>query len=607
MSDDFETELRSIYFQEASENLEEAEATYLKFNENMSMDIIEKSFRFAHNLKGSSKAVGFNEVADLLHHMENVLLALKKKELVCSANIANILLEANDTVKDTINNLKQDANYKPNYSTILEKINSIKNSVPVQAENKVEPKVQSVSDMVFDNKPEEKKEVLAQVSQETSAQVSQETSPQEKQLVLPEENKAISAVENSTQNKKPSVKKEITDEHIRVSLGKIAKLQNYIGEMVILEGILKENLRNDIHPSIKNIFRQLDKNTKEVQETVMGLRLVPVKPVFQKLSRTIRDTSALLGKKINLEFIGEEIEIDKFILDQISDPLMHMVRNAVDHGIENEQERIEKNKPVEGFLSVQAIHEGGTLVINIIDDGKGLDPKVLFEKAVAKGIIQANKILTNEQCLQLIFASGFSTKVETTEISGRGVGMDVVKTNIENLNGSIQIESEVNKGTHFKIVVPLSIGILSAFIVESCGKKYVVPLHKVKEAISLKMNPLKNVPGMGNIVILRKEEIPVFDLAVGLSLEQKNENNDEKVILVMEDSNQKFGVILDKIVSIQSIVTKSLGEELRCQSGIIGSVILGDGSAVPILEMPSLIKSEIFIQNIQRTQKRVIL
>ena len=603
--DEFETELRNIFFQEASENLEEVEAAYLQFNEALSVELIEKSFRLTHNLKGSSKAVGFAEASDLLHHIENVLTALKKKTIVCTQSISTTLLQANDAVKILLYNLKQDDSYKTDLTKILDKIDSIlKNPQPAleqkpiieqKPENLAEEKSKQVP-----TAPSVEYELFTDVPViKTKPKPSVKKEAEEIQSAPVKTTKAAPQNENA---------KEITDEFIRVPLKKIAMLQNYIGEMVILESILKEHLKLDSSKKLKNLFRQLDKNTKEVQETVMGLRLVSVKPIFQKLSRTTRDTSSQLNKKIRVEFVGENLEIDKFILDQISDPLMHMVRNAIDHGIEEGAERLANNKPQEGVVLVQIENEGGSLIIRIEDDGKGLDPKFLYEKAISKGFISRSKVLTDEQCFRLIFTSGFSTKQEATDISGRGVGMDVVKTNIEALGGKINIQSEIGKGTKFKITLPLSIGIMSAFVVEVAERKYVIPLHKVKEALNLKNSSIKNIPEIGNVVILRSEEIPVYDLALGLNIKKnENANVDEKVILIMEESNNKMGVILDKILNIQSVVTKNLGEELRCQSGIIGSVILGDGSVVPILEIPALIQGDHFSQNIQRMQNKVMI
>ena len=611
MSDDFEAELRNIYFQEAAENLEESEAGYLIFNKDIRIEIIEKSFRLAHNLKGSSKAVGFIEVSDLLHHIEGILLGLKNKTIICNQNISNVLLEGNDKVKEIISHLKDDPKYKSDYSILLNKINEIKINNGIEIKSilpKPEANKESGDIKLNIEAKENHTPPIAHITYQpkyAEIQSQKATTPLAQQE--PNENKPSPlCLENNI--KSIHGKKDVTDEYIRIPLERISKLQNYIGEMVILESILRENLKSETSPSIKNIFRQLDKNTKVVQETVMNLRLVPIKPVFQKLARTARDISGQLNKDIQLEFIGEEIEIDKFILDQISDPLMHMIRNAIDHGIEDVETRIAKKKQGVGKIIVQAQQESGSLVITIEDDGKGLNSKFLLEKARSKGIIDANLNLSDEQCYQLIFASGFSTKSEATDISGRGVGMDVVRTNIENLNGHIQIKSEIDKGTVFKISVPISIGILSAFVVEVSEQKFIIPLHKVKETINLKNSVRKLIPGMGHIVILRNEEIPIYDLAIGLNLaKHKDSIIDEKVIIIIEDKNQKIGVILDRIINIQSVVTKSIGQELRCNSGIIGSVILGNGAAVPILEIFSLVQSEAFVQNIERTLNKVMI
>ncbi len=612
MSDDFEKEIQSIFFQEAFINLEEAEEVYLKLDENSPIDIIERSFRHAHNLKGSAKAVGFNEVSNFLHNIEALLLLIKNKTIVCTKDVGTVLLECNDKLRSIINELKNNSSFIPECSEYINKINNLKTSLAenqgiiLSTEKKEE--IGAENDIVFfadTNTSQELSEKTAEIKEEKIQSSSEKHETDNNNIAL------NYVQQKPVQTSAKKQKKDLSAEFLRVPLQKVEKLQNYVGEMVILESMLKEQVKTEQSQLLKNYFRQLDKITKEVQDTVMSLRLIPIKPIFQKLSRTARDTSLSLNKNIEIKFIGEETEIDKFVLDEISDPLMHMVRNSIDHGIETPEERKNKNKPEVGTVTVQATHESGYLVLIINDDGKGLNAKILHEKAEQKGVIKKGLNLTEAECFQLIFAPGFSTKAEATEISGRGVGMDVVKTNIESLNGSISIESEIDKGTHFKIKIPLSIGIMDAFIIEICNEKFVIPIAQIKETINLQNCNIKHVTTLGDVLILRNEEIPIIDLGLGLSVpnyaNKNKEQNKERVIMVTQDKEQKVGVLVDKILTIQSVVTKSLGEELRLESGIVGSVILGDGKAVPILETSSLIKNRSFMQNLQRNNNRILL
>ncbi len=563
--DNIDNEMHKIFFQEAAVNCEESEKNYLAMSTDPTNETIEQAMRLSHNLKGSAKAVGFYDISDILHNVEEVLLLFKNNLIEFSQEFITLLLECNDRVKYIVEKLKNDPSYKANYEDILLKINEYKTKSPSLPVDNV-----LVDDITFLDEVElEKKENVEEI------------------------------VLNTTKRKAKKI--EDADEMIRVSIGKVNQLQEYIGELVILESMLKEQLKIDSSNALKNLFRQMDKITKEVQDNVMSLRLVPILPVFQKLMRTSRDISIEINKKIITEFNGDNTEIDKSILDEISDPLIHMMRNAIDHGIENAEERAAKGKDPEGKITVSAMHEGRFLVIKFADDGKGLDPALIKQKAIEKGLIDKDTILSTDKCFDLIFLPGFSTKAITTDISGRGFGMDIVKNNIENIGGNIQIISEINKGTEFIIRIPLSIGILDAFIVQVKEEKYVIPVQQVRESISFKKSNINHVQGLGDILTLREEEIPIYHLGYGLSTPKYQQNtNEEKVIMILQNRDKKLGVVVDNIINIQSVVTKTFGDELRCEQGITGGVILGDGIPVPIIEIADLIEGNEFKKNIAK-------
>jgi two-component system chemotaxis sensor kinase CheA len=590
MADDFEKELINTFFQESDINLEEAEEVYLQFSENTPLDLLSRSFRLAHNLKGSAKAVGFLEVSEILHNLESLLLKLKNKEISVNNEIVNLLLKANDKVKLIINELKRDTQYTSDYKKLVTEIKDVienKNSnEETEQEKKHEEKV------IIEESPAIKEEFGFFGSD------------------VPKKEEHPNIVSHNKAKKKENKKPENIDDVIRVSISRIEKLQNNIGEIVIIESMIEEQINNKDFNELKNTFRLLYKITKEVQDIIMSLRLVSIKPVFQKLTRTAHDASEFLNKKIDLIFTGEDTEVDKFILDEIADPLMHMVRNSIDHGIESEEVRKNKNKSIVGNISVTASHESGDLVLVVQDDGAGMNPQMIYESAVKKKLLKGTEKLSEEECYKLIFAPGFSTKAETTEISGRGVGMDVVKTTIDELNGRIEIKSKVNEGTKFKIKIPLTIGIMDAFITEISNKKYVIPLNQFVECMSLSKCKIKYISNIDCIIILRDEEIPIFDLSQGFGNIMKDNNsikNKEKSVFIIKSNDKKIAAVVDKIIAIQSIVTKSLGEELRCEKGIVGSVILGDGKAAPILEIGDLVLSHSFQKNFQRSKNRIEL
>ncbi|WP_338635509.1 chemotaxis protein CheA [Spirobacillus cienkowskii] len=597
MADDFEKELINTFFQESDINLEEAEEVYLQFSENTPLDLLSRSFRLAHNLKGSAKAVGFLEVSEILHNLESLLLKLKNKEISVNNELVNLLLKANDKVKLIISELKNNNQYTSDYKIL---VSEIKDFIENRNSN------QGVEQETGQNTEQEKQIVIEEnppIKEEFGFFGSDVPKKEEHPIIVSNNN--INKVKKK-ENKKP----ENVDDVIRVSISRIERLQNNIGEIVIIESMIEEQINNKDFNELKNTYRLLYKITKEVQDIIMSLRLVSIKPVFQKLTRTAHDTSLFLNKKIDLKFNGEDTEIDKFILDEIADPLMHMIRNSIDHGIENEEIRISKNKATVGTINVTASHESGDLVLVVQDDGAGMNPQTIYESAVKKRLIKGTEKLTDEECYKLIFAPGFSTKAETTEISGRGVGMDVVKTTIDELNGKIEIKSKINEGTKFKIRIPLTIGIMDAFITEISNKKYVIPLNQVVECMSLSKCKIKYISNIDSIIILRNEEIPIFDLSEGFGNIKKENNsikNTDKSVFIIKSNDKKIAAVVDKIIAIQSIVTKSLGEELRCEKGIVGSVILGDGKAAPILEIGDLVLSHSFQKNFQRSKNRIEL
>ncbi|WP_186648285.1 chemotaxis protein CheA [Fluviispira vulneris] len=561
--ENIDNEMHKIFFQESAVNFEESEKNYLAMSTEPTNETIEQALRLSHNLKGSAKAVGFYDISDILHNVEELLILFKNNLIEFNQEFVTLLLECNDRVKYIVEKLKINPSYKANYEDILLKINEYKTKSPsLPKENVLEDDITFLDEVDLVKTEEEKEE--------------------KEEKIVDTQKRRIKKVEDA-------------DEMIRVSIGKVNKLQEYIGELVILESMLKEQLKVETSNVLKNLFRQMDKITKEVQDIVMSLRLVPILPVFQKLMRTSRDISIELNKKIITEFNGDNTEIDKSILDEISDPLIHMMRNAIDHGIENSEERLAKGKNIEGKITVSAMHEGRFLLIKFADDGKGLDPALLKQKAIEKGLINKDTVLSIEKCFDLIFLPGFSTKTITTDISGRGFGMDIVKNNIENIGGNVQIISQINKGTEFIIRIPLTIGILDAFIVQVKEEKYVIPVQQVRESISYKKSDVNHVQGLGDILTLRQEEIPIYHLGYGLNTPKyQQNNNEEKVIIILQNRDKKIGVVVDNIINIQSVVTKTFGDELRCEQGITGGVILGDGIPVPIIEVADLIEGNEF-------------
>jgi len=361
-----------------------------------------------------------------------------------------------------------------------------------------------------------------------------------------------------------------------------------VGEMVILQSGLKEQALLSNSPALRKMVQQLSKVSKEIQETSMSLRMVPIKPVFQKMQRIVRDTSLSLNKDVGIQLVGEDTEIDKTILEKISDPLVHLIRNSVDHGIENVELRKERKKPLKGAVILRSFHQSGKLIIEVVDDGGGLDAEKLKKKAIEKNIIPADARLSEADAFKLIFAPGFSTKELVTDVSGRGVGMDVVRTNILQLGGEVQIESKLGVGSTFRIVLPLTLAIVDAMILLYAGQKFVVPVNQVFETVKPDKDNIRR-SSLGDILILREDNLPLFQLGDFFAI--KNSNPIESMIaIVIRAGGKPFAFMVDDIIGQSQVVVKQLGADLQGMAGISGSTILGDGKPALIIEPPDLLK-----------------
>ena len=322
----------------------------------------------------------------------------------------------------------------------------------------------------------------------------------------------------------------------------------------------------------------------------MGLRLVPLKQTFQKMQRIVRDTAQSLNKKVILEINGEDSELDKTVVDRLGDPLVHLVRNAVDHGLESTEARIAAGKPGQGTIKLRAYHRSGRIAIEVRDDGHGLNPDLLRKKGIEKGLISANQNYSDQDLFALIFHPGFSTKSAVTDISGRGVGLDVVKTNIEKLlQGEVQLETVRGQGTCFRITLPLTMAIIDGMVVRAGRERYIVPLTHVHESLRPRQNDVSNHSGLGQILNLRGEAMPMHRLARLLGDYSPHQaDNREETAIVVRSGTHPYAIIVDEIVGRQQVVIKKLGDELANVKGMSGGAILGDGCAAVILDLNEL-------------------
>ncbi len=591
--DDFDTELKIGFLDEAAQLVTDVEQCFLGLESNPNdIENLNKIFRLAHNLKGSSKAVGFDAFGEFTHEFESFILKVKNGDLTATSKVINLLLRSNDHVAQMIDGLKKDLSATFDSSVLLKEMSSFSEPAPEAGAETASSISADVTESSFAEPLAEEAQVeivrssQSELAASPIATVSAPMAPGKVQ-----EGHALAPVSKSTNPPQH-------DESLRVSLAKVESLINFVGEMAILQSVLREQTQSYDSPLLRKTVQQIGKVSKEIQEVSMGLRMVPVKPTFQKMQRIVRDTAQALGKEVAINLIGEETELDKTVLEKINDPLVHLIRNSVDHGIESADIRLASGKEARGQVKLCAYHRAGKLILQVSDDGAGLNPEKLKKKAIEKGIVKPDNQLSDKEALNLIFAPGFSTKEKVTDVSGRGVGMDVVKTNIQDLGGEVLIDSKIGFGTTFKIILPLTLAIIDAMVLRYSDEKYVIPLNHVFETLRPNSSSINSGP-LGELLLLRAETLPLYRLGDFFGIRSTSLQSD-MIAIVIRSGPEPFAILVDDILGQFQIVTKMLGAELQGIKGISGSTILGDGKPALILEPQELLTRKISNNFVQK-------
>jgi two-component system, chemotaxis family, sensor kinase CheA len=388
--------------------------------------------------------------------------------------------------------------------------------------------------------------------------------------------------------------KKVETASIRVDTEKIDKLINLVGELVITQSMLSDlgaRFAMDKLPVLQERISQLERNTREIQERVMAVRMLPIGTAFNRFPRLVRDLAAKNGKQIQLLMSGEETELDKTVMESIGDPLTHLVRNSADHGLETPEERKAAGKPEQGTVTLNAFHEGGSICIAVADDGRGLNRDKILAKATQQGLIGESEKLTDEQVWQLIFRPGFSTADKVTDVSGRGVGMDVVKRNIEGLGGTVAIRTELGKGTTFTLKLPLTLAIIEGMTVRVGPETYIVPLVSIVESIQPRPSAVKPVAGQGEVVNVRGAYCPVVRLGDVFGVKPDCDDPAKAILVILETEGERAAVMVDELLGQQQVVIKSLEKNFRKVDGMAGATILGDGTVAFILDVRGLLEA----------------
>ncbi len=545
------------FIAESAESLETLDQKFVELEKKPGdLPLLNDIFRSIHTIKGAAGFLGFDQMVEVTHVTEDVLNKLRKSEMSVTPAVMDAILRAVDMIRVILANIREKNGRKEDTSGVLALLGGI-----------------------LDGKGAEKDEAAPPLPEKPAAD---------------EEQKQQRADE--AQGAAASAK----DHAIRVDIDRLDTVLNLAGELVLSRNRLmrlgtrlsESSVDGELQSQVSEAIAQLDLVTSDLQLGVMKIRMQPIAKVFNKFPRMVRDLARQTGKQMELVLSGEETEMDKTVIEEIGDPLVHLIRNAVDHGMEFPEERAAKGKPQCGTIALSAYQEGRNIIVSVSDDGKGIDPEAVKRSAVEKGIISADEAerLTERDALGLIFLPGFSTAKEVSSISGRGVGMDVVKTNISRINGTISIDSEIGKGTRIVFRLPLTLAIIQALTVEAGGEVYAIPLSNVIENIRVTGDEIKTIEGREAINI-RDRVVPVVRLGALVSGKDSPGKSEWKYIVVIGIGEKSFGVLVDRLHGQEEIVMKSMSEYLKGTEGVAGACITGDGNVILILDMAGLLTS----------------
>jgi len=578
---DFDQDMKLAFLEEAQALLDETEAAFIALDEgDRSPDLIDRIFRLAHNFKGSAKTVGLQHLSDFGHAFEDVLTKVKNGTLIPDKDVCTVLLQTLDHFKSYVAGLKEDLKYIHDTEAIIATLNSLANETTLQNSESVETNISTMSS-------------ASDTAETPPAQTS--GAEVETELAAAKEPVAALPIELAvTRSSSVPKAKPAEEENLKVNRKKLDTLLNLIGELVVnqsmVAGFRDLQLLNS-EPSMRTISA-MEKIVLEIQSISMALRMTPIAPLFQKLKRIARDASGSLSKTIQFQTEGEHVEVDKIVLEKISDPLTHLVRNAVDHGIETDEERTRADKDSVAVVTLSAQQKEDRIIITLADNGRGMNAKKLIAKAIEKSLIPASAQLSDEDAYALIFKPGFSTKEQVTDMSGRGVGMDVVQKAIEDLKGHIQIQTKLGEGSKFTISLPLSMSILTGMVVGIDQKKYVVPISQLVETVELSHFRIETSTDKGRMFNLRGDIIPVYSMSRILHSQPVSSMDPTKrrTGLITIYNGKKYSFEIDEIFGQQQIVLKKLGYEMRNLPGIVAGAILNTGEPGLVLDLSDFIE-----------------
>src|SRR3990167_1785456 len=540
--------------------------------------LINEIFRAVHSIKGSAGFLGFNRLVEVAHQSENILNKIRQNEMQAAPETIDIILESIDVLKTLLKEVKES-------SGELVDINPIKRKLVLLLEfsSNTEAPPPPLQGTKEDENPSPQPSPLG-------GEGKGEGGFPDETIISPKDAKA-------DDNVMPAANQQEKDKTLRIDTDRLDQVMDLVGELVLSRNRLNKIISDmegtiDGDERLKSLLEttsNLNLITTDLQLAVMKMRMVPIRKVFNKFPRMVRDISRKANKKINLEIYGEATEVDKSVIEELNDPLVHIIRNSIDHGIETSIERMRKGKSECGTITLGAFQEGNSIVVKIEDDGKGIDAEVIEKKARERGLIKSNDArLTHKEIISLIFEPGFSTAEKVTDISGRGVGMDVVKTNIGRINGIIDVNTDVGKGTKITLKIPLTLAIIQVLMVKISNEIYALPISSILETVRVPKNSIKSIDGQ-DVLRVRDLLIPLVRLQNVLDINSGDSEKDWVCVVLMAIAEKKVGIIVDELCHQEEVVIKSVGSYFSDIKEISGATITGDGKVGLILDPGSMI------------------
>jgi two-component system chemotaxis sensor kinase CheA len=584
----------ATFFDEAQEHLESIEEMAMALDSGREdPELLNSIFRAAHSIKGGSGTFGFTQLAEATHEMETLFDALRKGRGRADASTVRLLLDSCDAFKAHLARLKAgDRGHDPAMDAARQRLAGTRmgGAEPAPA---AAPQEES---FFADSAQPAAAPALAAKAGEAYGLFEPAHAPGAHAGAA-----AQSAADKfgffeplpGSAGAAEAARARAEQSSIRVSVEKIDRIVNLVGELVIAQAMMQQSvatLRAQQDENLTHNLATLDRNTRDLQQAVMSIRMMPMEFVFSRFPRLVYDVSAKLGKKVQLRTQGHETELDKELIELLVDPLTHVVRNAIDHGIESPEERRRAGKPEQGTVGMRATHRGGSVIIEVTDDGRGLDRERIIAKARELGMA-ADESMTDEQAWALIFEAGFSTAKEVTNLSGRGVGMDVVRRNITSLGGNVFISSVKGEGTTITIQLPLTLAVLDGMIVSVGEEQYIVPIEFVAEAFKPGASDIRTIVGQPSLVAVRGEQLPLVRLEDVVRLPGSDAERPQPLCLVVEVDNRRAALLVDSLIGQQQLVVKSLDSNLHSVPGMAGATILGDGRVALILDVSAVTRT----------------